>query len=193
MNDVRIALSIGIHRASLSDLRRLDPAEFEQLHGAAEEFLANGNVAELRALQAEAAEFQDPLPGFSVHPDHTQVRAALRAAALRFNAGHQGVRFGLEIDIDETFGFAASVADDPRPTCIQIVYINGVPYIEYNYGLQTFQAGEPAVAEYLIGDVLDGVFGQAQLVGKGLREHELDVRLVLTYRHTGPAGIPGPI
>jgi hypothetical protein len=183
ISNARIVLVSGIHRNALGDLRHLTPVEFNQLAQAAEEFAADGHVEELRAMQADLPEFNDPLSGFTDHPDHIEVREALRAAAVAYNTGHLGVRFGLEIDVDETFGPVGSASDSPRPTCVIWYYEKGVLKVHYNVAPKVIEAGEPMAAEYLIADVLDDTFLPAALVGKGLRENEMDFRLTLSYEY----------
>jgi hypothetical protein len=183
IKNARIALVSGIHRSALGDLRHLTPQEFNQLVQAAEEFAADGHVDEFRAMQSDLPEFNDPLAGFVDHPDHIEVREALRAAAVAYNAGYLGVRFGLEIDVEETFGPSGSSSDSPRPTCVIWYWEDGVLVVKTNVAPKVFEAGEPMAAEYLIADVLDDTFETPALVGKGLRENEMDFRLTLTYEY----------
>ena len=182
--DARISILADFDSDNLSDLRRFDQPDLQLFYESLEDFVADGNTDEFRAMHSEAPEFVDPLPGLADHPDHVEIRQALRRAAEVYNKGYQDAQFAVQIDLDETFGPAGSEADPPRPTCVRESWIDGELVVEYNWALSTFdEDDEPADAAFDVDDVLDDTTDEEDpLVGLGVRDNEVEYRILLRYR-----------
>lgn len=181
--DARISIQATFDHEELSNLRVCGPGDLELLYDAFEEFLSDGHPDELRALHRDDRVFSAPIENFDGHVDHIEARSLLRRAATAFNDGHDGATFGVQIDLDETFGPAGTQGDMPRPYALRQSYADGAVEVEIAYALHTFDEDEPIPMSYDIEDVVDEASDEEDpLVGLGLRDQEVQFVIALRYR-----------
>ncbi len=181
--DARISIQAAFDHEELSNLRVCGPGDLELLYDALEEFLSDGHPDELRALHRDDKVFAAPLDSLEGHLDHLEARTLLRRAATAFNDGHDGATFGMQIDLDESFGPAGSQGDWPRPHAWRQSCIDGAVEVEMAYALHTFEEDEPIAMVYEVEDVVDEASDEEDpLVGLGLRDQEVQFVITLRYR-----------